>query len=70
MQWEYRTERFDTTVGFFTGTTFDTHEMNESLNMLGQDGWELVSVFDVSKIKGGSKYVIAIFKRARSTGTR
>ena len=66
MQWEYRTERFDTDLGFCSGTTFDTQAMNESLNALGRDGWELISVFDISKVKGGSKYVIAIFKRIRS----
>lgn len=67
MQWEYHTERFDTDFRFFSGTTFDTKEMNDKLNALGRDGWELVSVFDISKVKGGSKYVIAIFKRARPT---
>ncbi|MBL8872344.1 MAG: DUF4177 domain-containing protein [Planctomycetaceae bacterium] len=65
MQWEYRTERFDTECGFFSGTTFDTKEMNDALNALGREGWELVSVFDISKLKGGSKHVIAIFKRER-----
>jgi hypothetical protein len=67
IQWEYRTERFDTDFGFFSGTTFDTDEMNEILNALGREGWELVSVFDISKVKGGSKHVIAIFKRIRAT---
>lgn len=67
IQWEYRTERFDTDFGFFSGTTFDTNEMNQKLNALGLVGWELVSVFDISKVKGGSKHVIAIFKRRRPT---
>ena len=44
MQWEYRTERFDTDVRFFSGTTFDAEKMNQTLNALGRDGWELVSV--------------------------
>ena len=66
MHWEYRTERFDTDFGFFSGTTFDTEKMNEKLNELGCDRWELTSVFDISKVKGGSKHVIAIFKRIRT----
>lgn len=65
MQWEYRTERFDTDFQFPFGTTFDTEKLNEALNALGLDGWELISVFDISRVKGGSKYVIAIFKRIR-----
>ncbi len=69
MQWEYHTERFDTDFGFFSGTTFDNEEMEKKLNSLGREGWELVSVFDISKVKGGSKHVIAIFKRARPTST-
>jgi len=66
MQWEYRTERFDTGFKFLSGTTFDTQEMTENLNALGRDGWELISVFDISTLEGGSKFVIAIFKRIRT----
>jgi len=33
------------------------------LKSWGQDGWELVSIFDVSKLKGGSKFVIAVLKK-------
>ena len=64
MKWEYRTERFNTDFGFFSGTSFDTEEMNRKLNALGTERWELVSVFDISKVKGGSKHVVAVFKRS------
>ena len=40
--------------------------MNQQLNALGAEGWELISVVDISKVKGGSKFAIAIFKPVRA----
>lgn len=61
--WSYRTVKFPTEFGFFSGTEFDENVLESELCALGQDGWELVSIFDIDKVQGGSKYVIAVLKK-------
>lgn len=61
--WQYQTLKIPTDVGFFSGTEFDSDRMAQLLNEQGADGWELVSVFDIEKVKGGSKFVVAVMKR-------
>lgn len=63
--WEYHILKMKTEFGFFSGTEFDTEPLLSELNRLGAEGWELVSVFDIEKVKGGSKYVNAVLKRRR-----
>jgi hypothetical protein len=65
-RWEYLTLRLSTDVGFFSGTQFDTEKLAEELNARGEEGWDLVSIFDIEKLKGGSKYVFAVLKRPRA----
>lgn len=62
-KWEYKTLKIPTDFGFFSGTDFDSDRLAELLNGQGADGWELVSVFDIEKVKGGSKFVVAVLKR-------
>jgi Domain of unknown function (DUF4177) len=62
-RWEYKTLKITTDVGFLSGTDFDSDRMAELLNGQGAEGWELVSVFDIEKVKGGSKFVVAVMKR-------
>ncbi|MEN9358813.1 MAG: hypothetical protein RL095_348 [Verrucomicrobiota bacterium] len=33
------------------------------LNQLGSQGWELVGFGDINKLKGGTKFILATFKR-------
>lgn len=61
--WDYKTLKFETEVGILNGTQFDESFLEVALKSWGQDGWELVSIFDVSKLKGGSKFVIAVLKK-------
>lgn len=61
--WSYRTVKFPTEFGFFSGTGFDENVLESELCALGREGWELVSIFDIDKVKGGSKYVIAVLKK-------
>lgn len=63
LKWEYRVLKLKTDVGFWSGTDFDSDALAAELNRLGQEGWELVSVFDIEKVKGGSKFVNAVLKR-------
>src|SRR5215831_15962849 len=64
-QWEYKTLKISTDFGFFSGTDFDADQLAELLNAQGAEGWELVSVFDIEKAQGGSKFVIAVMKRQK-----
>lgn len=58
MRWEYKTINF-TKRSFFTGVV-DSAALDEQLNNMGRDGWELVSA-----IQNPMAGVIAIFKRAK-----
>jgi hypothetical protein len=64
-QWEYKTLKISAEHGFFSGTDFDADELAELLNAQGAEGWELVSVFDIEMLQGGSKFVIAVMKRPK-----
>ena len=63
LQWEYKVLKLQTEFGFWSGTEFDSEALEEELNRLGSDGWEVVSIFDIEKVKGGSKYVNVVLKR-------
>ncbi len=61
MTWQYLTLRIKAS-GFF-GVNLDYDEMNDKLNALGREGWELTSGFDRSKRNGISGEVVLILKR-------
>ena len=61
--YEYKQLRYETDFGFFSGTGFDEDDMTRTINQLGAEGWELVSVYTIEKVKGGTKYVVAALKR-------
>ncbi len=65
MQWEYITLVFGA-KGFLMGGKLDAELLNRRLNELGQEGWELVSVFDTNMFEGGTRDVYAILKRSRN----
>lgn len=60
-QWEYKTVKYHT--GGFMGGKVNVEELDELLNSLGFEGWELVSCFDTSQGQGQSREVISVFKR-------
>ena len=62
MKWEYVTVMFEAS-GWFLGGKLDGGKFNERLNGLGQEGWELVSVFDTNMNQGGTRDVVAVLKR-------
>lgn len=64
-KWEYKTLKIPTEFAFFSGTDFDAAQLTEQLNSQGDFGWELVSIFDIEKQRGGSKFVIAVMKRPK-----
>jgi Domain of unknown function (DUF4177) len=63
--WEYQNVSFNFDAAAFIsqGGLFDSEQFNFELNRLGWDGWELVSVFDTNQVQGGTRYVVAVFKR-------
>ncbi|MBA4064618.1 MAG: DUF4177 domain-containing protein [Isosphaera sp.] len=64
MKWEYRTVMIAAEGNWFgTGVNLDGRVFNDKLNELGEDGWELVSVFDTNKLQGRTQDVVAVFKR-------
>ena len=61
-EWEYKTIMIKAT-GWFSGGKVDVNVLNERLNTLGRDGWELASGFDTNKLYGETRDVVLIFKR-------
>ncbi len=63
MKWEYKTIKLATTG--FSGGKLDERRLDERMNELGEQGWELVSAFDTKQSYGASRDVVAVFKRAK-----
>ncbi len=64
MKWEYLTIMMATGGNWFgLGGVLDGEAFNAKLNELGEQGWELVSVFDTNMGHGKTRDVVAVFKR-------
>lgn len=61
MKWEYTTVKVDTKG--FVSVKFDNASFEQILNGLGQQGWELVNVFDTNMDGGKTRHVVAVLKR-------
>ncbi|MEM7478808.1 MAG: DUF4177 domain-containing protein [Planctomycetota bacterium] len=48
---------------FNQGGLFNSAYFRNELNRLGWDGWELVNVFDTNRHSGGTRFIVAVFKR-------
>jgi hypothetical protein len=64
-EWEYRTVKIATT-GWFAGGKIDEREIDEQLNSMGRDQWELVAAFTTQQMHGQSRHVLFVFKRPRT----
>ena len=64
MNWEYKTVKFPARGGFLGGK-FNEALLNEKLNELGTQKWELVSAFSTHQGYGQSRDIVAIFKREK-----
>lgn len=60
-RWEYKTLKFN--VKGVMGGILEIEQFEAELNRAGGEGWELVSCFDTNYGQGGSRYVMAVFKR-------
>jgi hypothetical protein len=66
MRWEYRAFSLGASSGFWpfaAGGDIEGDEITATLNRLGQEGWELVSAFDTSDVRGQTRMVVCILKR-------
>lgn len=64
MRWEYKTIKLET-KGILGGKV-DENKLDEYMNQLGQQGWELAASFDTNKAYGESRDIVVIFKRSKS----
>lgn len=60
-KWEYKSTKLETRG--MMGGILELDEFNSKLNMLGSQGWELVSCMTTSRGNGYTREAIAVFKR-------
>jgi hypothetical protein len=59
-KWEYKSIQL--TKGFM-GNILNTDVIDDQLNLLGEQGWELVNCFSVSHVPGESREVFGRFSQ-------
>ena len=65
IRWEYRTLDLEgLSGGLPLGARHDPESLEQALNLLGAEGWELVQVLVPSQLVGMGGPVTALFKRA------
>jgi hypothetical protein len=67
IEWEYKVVPIKTRIhsNHFTGGKKPVMEdVQEDLNILGKEGWELVSVQDIS-LQDGRRFTVAYLKRQK-----
>ena len=62
-KFEYKVVTYDT--GGFSGGKVDALRMEEQLNLVGNDGWEMVSCTSTNMNEGTSRSIVCIFKRRK-----
>lgn len=64
MQWEYKILKFEIARGFID-VSVNEHEWEAEINMLGIDGWELISSYSTNDVDGMTNHVLMTFKREK-----
>ena len=62
-KFEYKVVTYDPS-GFFGGIV-KVNQIENQLNMLGEDGWELISCTSSNQSDGSTKSLVCIFKRRK-----
>ncbi len=60
-KYEYKVVVYDT-KGFFGGKV-EVEQIENQLNLLGSNGWEMVSCTSTNQSYGSSRSIVCIFKR-------
>jgi len=63
-KWEYKTVKFPASGGFMGGKINES-ALNDRLNEIGEQGYELTNSFVTHQGYGSSRDVVLIFKRER-----
>ena len=63
MKWEYRTIKLE--ASGIMGGKIDEKKLDEMMNELGDQGWELSAAFDSNMQAGTTRDAIVIFKREK-----
>ena len=63
-KYEYKVVLYDT-KGFLGGKV-EANQIANQLNILGNDGWELVSCTSTTQEYGSTKSIVCIFKRMKN----
>ena len=63
MVWEYKTIKLAATG--FCGGKIDELRLDQMMNELGQQGWELAAALDTNEDFGKTRDAIVIFKRPK-----
>lgn len=64
MRYEYKTYKHK--AGGFMGGKFDEVKMDQEMNELGAQGWEMVTSLDTNEGYGATRYIVVLFKRPKS----
>lgn len=62
-KFEYKVVSYDT-KGFWGGDV-EVNQIENYINLIGNDGWEMVSCTSTSQSYGASKSIVFIFKRKK-----
>ena len=60
-KWEYKIVKIN--ILRYISSDMETNYLEDSLNKLGSEGWELINLFDLNLHEGKSSYVIVSLKR-------
>ncbi|MCF8020830.1 DUF4177 domain-containing protein [Petrocella sp. FN5] len=61
-KWKYKVVEFDTKKSF-GGGKIDRQYIEDQLNELGRQGWEIISNFTTNEGYGNTKKIVYTFKR-------
>lgn len=61
-KWEYKTVKIPAT-GWVIGGEIDERALDDEMNRLGADGWEMVLSTHTNQMLGASRNVLVMFKR-------
>jgi hypothetical protein len=62
-KFEYKVVTYDT-KGFWGGKV-EISQIEDQLNLIGNDGWEMVSCTSTNQSYGSSRSIVCIFKRKK-----